>query len=236
MLITAIAKGGFGSGVGGLGVPLMSLAIAPPQAAAIMLPILCLMDLFSCWAYRGKWDRRNMRIMLPAAMVGMALGTLMFGVLEADHIRLMLGLIAVSFSLDYWLRPKQLAAKSPSALAGSFWSAAAGFTSFLAHSGGPPLSVYLLPQRLDRTVFVATSVFFFFVINYVKLLPYAWLGLFDFTNLATSAVLAPLAPIGIWLGLVLHQRISDQLFYRICYWALFLVGVKLLWDGASAYI
>ena len=183
VLITAVAKGGFGSGVGGLGVPLMSLAIAPPQAAAILLPILCLMDLFSWWAYRGKWDRSNMRIMLPAAMFGMALGTAMFGLLEPDHIRLMLGFIAVAFALDHWLRPKQPNPKSPNVGTGSFWSAAAGFTSFLAHSGGLPLSVYLLPQRLDRTVFVATSVFFFFVVNYVKLIPYAWLGLFDFTNL-----------------------------------------------------
>ena len=235
VLITAVAKVGFGSGVGGLGVPLMSLAIAPPQAAAILLPILCLMDLFSWWAYRGKWDRSNMRIMLPAAMFGMALGTAMFGLLEPDHIRLMLGFIAVAFALDHWLRPKQPNPKSPNVVTGSFWSAAAGFTSFLAHSGGPPLSVYLLPQRLDRTVFVATSVFFFFVVNYVKLIPYAWLGLFDFTNLATSAVLAPLAPLGIWLGLVLHKRISDRLFYQICYAALFVVGIKLLWDGASGY-
>ena len=109
---------------------------------------------------------------------------------------------------------------------------AAGFTSFIAHAGGPPASMYLLRRPLNRTEFVATAVFFFAVVNYVKLVPYAWLGQFDTTNLATSLVLAPAAPLGVLIGVYLHKRVSDRiLFLRVVYVLLFLVGLKLIWDG-----
>ena len=234
VLLTAIAKSGFG-GLAGLAVPLMSLVIAPPQAAAIMLPILCIMDLFSCWAYRKKWDKTNIILMLPGAVVGIGLGAALFGVLKPDHIRLFIGLIAVVFALHYWSKPGETEPRTAGQVRGGLWGAVAGFTSFLAHTGGPPAYVYLLPQQMDRTTFVATSVFFFFAVNYLKLLPYAWLGLFDFTNLATAAVLAPLAPFGVWFGLILHKRVNDKLFYNICYSALLVIGIKLLFDGCTGF-
>ena len=117
---------------------------------------------------------------------------------------------------------------------GLFWSAFSGLTSTIAHAGGPPLSVYLLPQQLDKAVLVGTTVIFFAVINLVKLVPYAWLGLFDARNLATSLVLSPLAPVGIGLGVFLMRRTSERLFYRIAYALLLVVGVKLAWDGIAA--
>ncbi|MCH8197312.1 MAG: sulfite exporter TauE/SafE family protein, partial [Proteobacteria bacterium] len=111
-----------------------------------------------------------------------------------------------------------------------------GFTSFLAHAGGPPVNVYLLPQRMDMTLFVGTKVVFFIIVNFVKLIPYAWLGQLHAGNLATSLVLIPLAPVGVGLGLWLHRRIDNELFYRICYVILFLVGIRLLYDGVSDLI
>jgi len=114
-----------------------------------------------------------------------------------------------------------------------FWSSVSGLTSTIAHAGGPPLSIYLLPLRLDKAVMVGTTVVFFAVINLVKLVPYAWLGLFDGRNLATSLALAPLAPVGIWMGVNLMRRIPETVFYRICYAILAVVGVKLLWDGIA---
>jgi len=237
VLIAGISKGGFGGGLGVLAVPMMALTTSPLTAAAIMLPILCLMDLFGVWAYRRRWDAVNMRIMVPGALVGIAVGAATFRFLDASVIRLIIGCIAVGFALNYWLgalRGIEKRPRGPDRLRGSFWSAVAGFTSFVAHAGGPPMSVYLLPQRLDRTVFVATTVLFFIVVNYVKLVPYAWLDQFATQNLMTSLVLAPLAPTGIWLGLWLHRRVSERLFYRACYGFLLMAGVKQLWDGLAA--
>jgi uncharacterized membrane protein YfcA len=234
LLIVGISKGGFGGGLGVVGVPLMSLTISPLTAAAIMLPILCLMDLFSVRAYRRKWDPVNLRILIPAAMVGIAIATVTFKYVDVTFTKLLVGGIAVSFTLDFWLRvlrrKVQGPPQDPSILRGGFWGALSGFTSFIAHAAGPPLSVYMLPQRLNRTVLVGTTVIFFTVVNYVKVLPYAWLGQFDTGNLLTSLVLAPLAPIGVTLGVWLHHRISDLSFYRVCYLLLLLTGLKLLWD------
>ena len=88
ILIVGISKGGVAGGLGSVSVPMMALAISPIQAAAIMLPILCLMDLFGLYAYRGVWDRRNLALMLPGALVGILIGTLTFRYLSDDGVRL----------------------------------------------------------------------------------------------------------------------------------------------------
>ena len=238
ILLTGIAKGGFGAGAGGIAVPLMSIFIAPPEAAGIMLPILCAMDLFGVHAYRGRSSREHLRALLPGAIVGIGLGALAFGTLPVNAIRLLLGVISVTFALNqgFGLTERiatRLAARrgAPGPVAGAFWGAVSGFTSTLAHAGGPPFAIYMLPQRLDKTLLVSTSVVFFLVVNYVKLVPYGFLGQLNTGNLTASLVFAPLAPAGIWLGVWLHRRISEQAFYRISYTLLFLTGAKLIWDA-----
>jgi len=111
-----------------------------------------------------------------------------------------------------------------------------GFTSFVAHAGGPPLSVYLLPQNMDKTLFVGTTVIYFAFVNYLKLVPYSLLGQFSGENLLTSLILSPLAPLGMWLGIWLHRRIDERLFYQTVYLMLAVVGLKLLYDGLAALI
>jgi hypothetical protein len=240
VLVSGISKGGFGTGAVALAVPLMSIFVAPPVAAGIMLPILCAMDIFGVHAYRGRWSIGHLKILVPGALVGIVTGALAFGTLSVNAIRLILGVIAVVFSVNQAFGLTQrLAAKlaadpaPPGRIAGAFWGLASGFTSTLAHAGGPPFWVYMLPQGLDRTKLVATSVVFFLVVNYVKLIPYAMLGQLNLGNLSISLLLAPLAPIGIWLGVWLHRRMSDLLFYRLSYVLLFATGVKLLWDALA---
>lgn len=238
ILITGIAKGGFGLGSGGIAVPVMSIFIAPAEAAGLMLPILCAMDLFGVHAYRNTWSKRHLAVLLPGALAGIAVGGLAFGLLPTNAIRLLLGVIAVTFALNRWLRlserlAAQLAAThgAPGPMAGTFWGGLSGFTSTLAHAGGPPFAIYMLPQQLDKTLLVGTSAVFFLIVNYAKLVPYYLLGQLNVGNLTAALLFAPLAPIGIWLGVFLHRRISESAFYNVSYALLFLVGVKLVWDG-----
>jgi len=114
---------------------------------------------------------------------------------------------------------------------GALLTTASGFTSFVAHAGGPPISAYVIPLRLSPVKYTATMAFFFFVINLAKWIPYAWLGLLDWRNLATSLVLLPLAPVGVWVGVHLARSISQLWFYRFLYGGMLLTGIKLLWDG-----
>ena len=236
ILLTGMVKGGFGTGAGGLAVPLMSIYIAPPEAAGIMLPILCAMDIFGVHAYRGRWSRAHLRALLPGALVGIGIGALAFGALPVNAIRLLIGLIAVMFTLNSWFgltaRITKRMAK-PGRAAGAFWGAASGFTSTLAHAGGPPFAVYMLPQRIDKTALVATSAVFFLVVNYVKLVPYAFLGQLNAANLTTALIFAPLAPLGIWLGVWLHRRVSEESFYNVSYAMLLATGAKLVWDALA---
>lgn len=236
ILIVGISKGGFGGGLGLLAVPLMSLAITPVQAAAIMLPILCLMDLVGLWSFRGQGDKSLLKILLPAAAVGIVLGALSFRYLSESSLKLMVGAIAVAFTLNYWLRPGARERRAPNRWRGRFWGVIAGFTSFSVHAGGPPLNIYLLPLKLERSLYVGTTIITFATINYLKLIPYSLLGQFNASNLKTSALLAILAPIGVRLGVWLHSRINQAWFYRICFVLLFVTGSKLLFDAITEMV
>lgn len=235
VLIYGISKGGFGGGLGVIAVPLIALVISPVQAAAILLPILCLMDLFSVWAYRGKWVAAELKVIVPPSLVGVAIGAALFGYMSPAIIRLVVGAVALSFALHWLLRHRLqgLEIKDVATIYGVPAAAAAGFTSFVAHAGGPPISMYLLRRSLSRTEFVATSAVFFTVLNYVKLVPYTWLGQLNTENLMTSLALSPLAPVGVGIGVWLHRRVSESWFFSIVYVLLIAVGAKLIYDGVS---
>ncbi|NIA30868.1 MAG: TSUP family transporter [Actinobacteria bacterium] len=230
ILIVGISKSGFGAGLGVLAVPLMSLVIAPPQAAAILLPLLCIMDIFTVWHYRKSWDSKNLKILLPAALVGILIGTEFFRYLSEAHIRILIGVLAIGFVFNYFIKHTEKNRKA-SIPRGVFWGSIAGFTSFGVHAGGPPVNIYLLPQQMEKSLFVGTTAVFFTIVNYVKLVPYAYLGQLNTGNLSTSLLLSPVAPLGVWLGIKLHRKVNEKLFYNLCYIFLFFTGIKLLYDG-----
>jgi len=232
LIVHGISKGGFGTGLGILVVPILALSVSPVRAAAILLPVLMLQDLYGLYVFRNRWDPLNLKIMLPAGVVGIVLGAVTFRYLSDRVVGLLVGAIAVGFALQTWLGlASRQAPRAPDWRRGGFWSAVSAFTSFVANAGGAPMSVYLLPQRLDPTIYVGTTVVYFAAINWLKVAPYFWLGLLNAGNLLTSAVLLPLGPIGMGLGLALNKRLDPLLFYRVCYALLFLAGAKLIVDG-----
>ena len=233
VLAFGISKGGF-PGLAVISIPLMALVISPVKAAAIMLPILCVMDVVTVWAFRGRWVLPELRVLLPGALAGIGVGTLTFGLLNSHAIKLIVGAIALAFILHRWSGGRAASRRSDAPwTVGVLAGIGAGFTSFIAHAGGPPFSVYLLRRPIDKTQFMATAAVFFAVVNYVKLVPYAWLGQLSGDNLLQSAVLAPLAPVGVVAGVWLHRRASEEAFFRIAYLLLFLVGLKLIRDGVA---
>lgn len=241
VVIVGFSKAGVGGGLGIMAVPLMSLLIPPVQAAAILLPLLLFMDAFSLRAYWRIWDRQNLAIMLPGALAGVAIGGLGFGVLNDDMIRLLVGTIAIAFTLYRWiglrlLRRADEQRSPPHRGYGTLWSGVAGFTSVVAHGGSPPVHIYLLPQHLDKRVFIGTTVILFALVDVAKLVPYGLLGMLEATNLSTALLLAPAAPVGIWLGVAFQQRLPEALFYRVCYALIFLTGCRLAWQGIAGMV
>jgi len=235
VLLMGISKSGFGAGFGSLAVPMMALAVTVPQAAAILMPVLLVMDILGMAAFRKDFDMKLLRFLLPWGLVGIGVGTLLFKVLNAQVVAGLVGAFTLLFLAQRVAFPPKPDSPPPPKWLGAILTATAGFTSFIAHAGGPPVNAYVIPMRLSPVRFTATMAFFFFVINLSKWIPYAWLGLLDWRNMATSLVLLPIAPIGVWVGVWLARRISQRLFYGFLYAGMLLTALKLLWDASKSF-
>ncbi len=231
VLLMGISKSGFGAGFGALATPLIALAIPVPQAAAIMLPLLTVMDGFGVAALLRHCDRALLKLLMPAGLLGTAIGTASFGLFPVATVSGIVGGLTLLFLAIRLVFPPKADAPPPPRWLGVLLGTASGFTSFVAHAGGPPIGFYVLPLRLTPVVTTATLAVFFAALNLSKWIPYAWLGLFDGRNLTTSLVLVPLAPVGVWIGVRIVKRISPVLFVRLFELGLLLTGVKLLADG-----
>ena len=232
VVLVGLSKGGLGGAFALLGVPILSLVMPPVQAAALLLPLLLAMDAVGLWTWRGRFDRATLRAMLPAAAVGIAVGGFTAAVTSEAVVRLIVGLVALGFALRA-LRPMRVAAtaRPPSRWSAWFWGAVAGFTSFVAHAGGPPYQVHTLPLRLDPKIYTGTSVLFFAVVNVVKVVPYAALGQFDARTLLSALVLVLPAAVAVLAGAALVRRMRPAVFYPFMIAMVGLVGVRLVWDG-----
>ena len=180
-------------------------------------------------------NKRVLLLTLPGAVVGIVIGGLLAGYVNDQFVRVCVGIIAIAFPIYAIFKPKGRASfmkdnKPIGVVAGSL----SGFTSFIAHAGGPPFQAYAIPQDLEKRIYAGTAVMFFFVVNMVKVVPYAMLGQFDSANLTTAFILMPLAPVGVLIGVWLVKQIDQDLFFRIIYLLIFGVGLKLLWDGLMA--
>ena len=231
VLLVGMAKSGFLSGFGAVATPLMAMAVPVPQAAAIMLPLLCVMDMASLQQLWGDRDRSLLQLLVPAGLVGIVLGTVLFSAVSAPMVSAIVGALTLLFLVQRLVVKPRREGPPPSRRWGFLLGTLAGFTSFVAHAGGPPISAYVLPMRLEPVRVAATLAVFFTAVNLAKWVPYAALGLFDARNLWTSLALAPLAPVGVWVGVWLARRIAAGWFYRIAYAGMAVAGGKLLWDG-----
>ncbi|RYX89032.1 MAG: sulfite exporter TauE/SafE family protein [Comamonadaceae bacterium] len=231
VILLGIGKSGFGAGFGSLAVPMIALAVTVPQAAAILMPVLFVMDVLGLAAFRKDFDKALVKFIIPFGLLGTLVGLVMFTLMSAKVVSGVVGAFTLLFLAQRLLFPPKPDSPPPPKWAGRILAVASGFTSFIAHAGGPPISAYVIPMRLPPLVFSATMAFVFFAINLSKWIPYAWLGLLDVRNMATSIVLLPLAPVGVIVGVRLARTMKPVLFYRILYIGMFLAGAKLLYDG-----
>jgi uncharacterized membrane protein YfcA len=232
VIIVALSKAGLLGSLGMVAVPLLTFVMPARDAAGMMLPLLLVMDVFAVWNYRHDADWRILRIMLPGAMVGTVVGWVLWTIVSDAMVLLFVGVITLLFILDAivpWR--KKLEGLPPSKPWGIFWGGFAGFTSFISHTGGPPFQIYVLPQKLTPVRYAGTNAYFFAIVNTAKLVPYFFLGQLSVSNLTVGAILAPVAAAGVLVGVYLVRRISVKLFYQIAYWLVFLLALKLIYDG-----
>lgn len=232
-ICVGLSKGGLPV-IGMLGVPILSLVVSPVMAAGLLLPVYVVSDAFGLIAYRRDYDGRVLAIIVPAMVVGVGVGWATAHIVSEPAVTLVVGVIGAGFAL-WQMRPKadEVAAQPARIGRGMFLGAIAGFTSFISHSGAPPYQIYVLPLRLAKPVFAGTATIAFAIINLVKLIPYAALGQLGAGNLKIAAVLALPAALAVWGGVRLVRVLPEKLFFKLVIWALLLVSIKLVYDGAT---
>lgn len=233
VVLLGLAKGGF-AGLGIASTPMLALYLPPLEAAALILPILITQDLISTYVYRKDWDAWNLKVMLPGAVIGMALAWLLAAYLSDALIRILVGGIGLVFVANTWLRRKKIKPHKATAASGAIWGAVSGFTSFMTQGGGPPFQVHVLPQRLPKMTLVGTTTIFFTVVNLLKIGPYFALAQFTPKNFVTSLLLLPIAVAANFCGIWLVRRTPTDLFYQIAYALLLVISLILFWQGVSA--
>lgn len=228
--LTGVSKAGLGGNMGVLITPILALVIPADQAIGLLLPIFILGDVFALMAHWRRWNGRLVVRLIPAGMVGVTLGTFVLTSISAVTLQRFLGVIVFLFLIYRLVENRLLKGVKYQARGWHGWVAGGvgGFTSALAHAGGPPVAVYLLMQDLAPQVFVATSVLFFAVINWIKVPYYYQAGLLDFAAWLRLIWLVPLVPIGVWVGKRFVQRIDRRLFEQVILVLLTMSGVLLL--------
>jgi hypothetical protein len=238
--LVGLSKAGFGAGAGLLAVPLMTAVLGPANMLPVMLLVLITGDVFSVVHYLKKHDARNLAILIPGLLVGVWIGYNALGWFQALPegelwLGRLIGFLAVALVGIQFLRfrqersnPDGITAYKPRAWHGVGLGTAAGFTSTLAHAGGPLVLLYLLPQKLEKEVFVGTIIKYFFVGNVVKLIPYFQQGLFTVPRAVLAGTLLPAVVVGTLVGVFLNRRFSDRTFRAVVYVLAAGVGVYLL--------
>ena len=234
VVLLGFSKGGL-AGVGALALPLMVLVIEPVQAAAILLPILIAQDTVGVWAFRRHLDWHVLGWMLPGATLGILSGYLFAASVSSAAVMALVGAISIAFgAYRLWLTrhgmPKA-GASSPGWI-GSLFGVASGFTSQIAHAGGPPFQLWVMPRGLKRDVLVGTTAVYFAALNVIKVPAFAALGQFSKANMLTAAALLPVAIVATFAGVRLVRRIDGERFYKIIYCLMIFVGVLLLVEAA----
>ncbi|WP_082859131.1 sulfite exporter TauE/SafE family protein [Microbulbifer sp. Q7] len=229
VVLTGISKSGFAGGAGVVAVPLLALVLPVETAVALMLPILLIMDGRTIAYY---WQHRNaqeLKKLLPAAVLGIALGGWLLAWVSPFALTLSLGVLSLLFA--FWQKLAPLAARLPGSA--WLWGSTAGLTSTLIHAGGPPLNMYLIGRGLPKLTWLATAGVVFGVMNLVKLVPYTLAGLWSRELLVTALVLSPVAYLGVYLGYRVQRLLDERAFLRICRWLLALSGAALLFKALA---
>ena len=237
VILVGLSKGGLGGALALMGVPLLALVVPPMQAAAIFLPILIVMDIAALYMWRHHSEGTTLRLLLPGAVIGIALGWATSAMVPVNVMRLVLGTATILFVLRYFYATfgpgagLDAPARPHRPAAATFWGTLSGYASFVAHAGGPPFQIYTLPLKLDPKTYTGASVRFFAIMNAIKVAPYFALGELDAANLSASASLLPVAVVATFAGAWVVRHLRPESFYPLMYTMALVAALKLVWDG-----
>ncbi len=216
-----------------LSVPLMSLFMDPALAAGLLLPIYLVADVYAIYLFRKSFSALNLKIMLPGAVIGIFSGFFAVSYVPGDMVKLLVAAIGFYYlfnALKKRLSKTEVPPRAADVPRGVFWGSIAGLTSYICHAGGPPFQTYVLPQKLDKMVFLGTTAIFFAIMNLLKVIPYILAGQLTWASTAQAAWLAPITIVGAWSGVTIARMLSERVFFILIEITLGVVSVKLVYE------
>jgi uncharacterized membrane protein YfcA len=231
IIIFGIAKSGLGGSIALISIPLMTVVMPLNQALAIILPILILSDFTAVYKFRKEFDLGTLKLLVPFAAVGIFVGSVTFSYFSEDMLKFIVGLMGFLFSAHYFLLKKnKFIPNKKSFFKGSICSVIAGFTSFSVHAGGTPTSIYLLPLRMKKEIYIGTRVIFFTFVNLIKFPFYISLSMITLESFKQSMMLFPLSVVGILIGYQILKYVEENLFYNIIYALILITSSRLVYN------
>ncbi|WP_270937787.1 sulfite exporter TauE/SafE family protein [Falsiroseomonas oryzae] len=227
-------KGAFGGGFALLGIPLLALAMDPLEAGAMLAPLFLAMDVAAFRYWRpGTWSKPDLAVLIPGLALGVAIGTAIVALLARQHVALAMALVTLAFAAKYFIGGGEVRPRPRQPVRGVLAGTASGITTMLAHSGGPPLAMYLLPLGLPKALYAGTTSIYFTAANLLKVGPWLMAAPPTTETWWMMACCLPFCWLGVWGGWRLHQRLDQARLYWWCHLLLVATGLKLLWDGLA---
>jgi uncharacterized membrane protein YfcA len=169
-------------------------------------------------------------------VIGIGFGYLVFRFLDHRAIAIMMAATTLIFVGLWLVRGAEVTLRPRSTQKAIAAGLASGVTTMVAHSGGPPLAMYLLPLGLSKEIYAGTTSLFFTVGNVTKAVPWLLLVKPNADTWTLMALCLSAIPVGVWLGWRLHGALDQRQVYRLCYGLLVVTALKLLWDGVSGFL
>ena len=231
ILLYGVAKSGLGGSISLISIPLMTVVMPLNQALAIILPILIFSDFIAVYKFRKEFDLNTIKLIVPFAAIGIFIGSFTFSYFSEELLKFIVGIMGFLFASHYFLFKKnKIIPTKKNFFKGAIFSTIAGFTSFCVHAGGTPTSIYLLPLKLKKEIYVGTRVVFFTFVNLIKLPFYLHLSMITSESFLQSVILIPFTIIGIFIGYKILKIIDEKLFYNIIYLLIFLTSTNLIYN------
>lgn len=228
--IIGLSKGGLAS-AGSLAVPMLAIFMNPVQAAALLLPVLIVTDMVAIWLYRRDYSRPNVTILIPAVLAGILLGTLIVPFVSEPVLLAFTGAVGLWAVWRRWVGRASEVAAEARPLPGAIWGTIAGVTTFITHSGAPPMQAFLMPQNLPRLVFAGTMAITFGITNFAKLPGYYSLGFMEGLDWTLAGGLALVGLLGTVAGRWLVKAMSDRIYNRVIEVLLLILSLILIFKA-----
>jgi uncharacterized protein len=235
VFLICFMKGAFGGGFAIVGIPLLSLVMDRVTAGGLLAPLFVATDLYALRYWKpSTWSKPDLKLLLPGLMADIGLGYVLFRVLDHRAVAIVMAVVTLIFVVLWFFGNPEVAIQPRSSRKAVAAGLSSGIASMVAHSGGPPLAMYLLPLGLSKDA--GTSSMFFTVGNALKALPWLLLVRPGHNIWIVMATCLLAVPAGVWAGWQVHDRLDQRQIYRACYGLPVITALKLLWDGVHGYL